>query len=99
MASVGFREPEKAVKASINFATPAASVEEEEDYDDDDLDVRIEDFKFHNPDEVDELKKCIQDVLVEAERIAQERLDQKAVIMSFHILLQLISFIFIPCST
>jgi hypothetical protein len=99
MASVGFREPEKAVKASINFATPAASVEEEEDYDDDDLDVRIEDFKFHNPDEVDELKKCIQDVLVEAERIAQERLDQKAVIMSFHILFQLISFIFIPCST
>lgn len=81
MASVGFREPEKAVKASINFATPAASVEEEEDYDDDDdLVIRIEDFKYSNPDDVDELKKCIQDVLVEAERIAQERLDQKAVI-------------------
>lgn len=77
MSSVGFKEPEKA-KASINFATPAASMEDDEDYDDD-LGQRIEDFKFDNPEDVEELKKCIQDVMVEAERIAQERLDQKAV--------------------
>lgn len=78
---MGFREPEKSVKASINFATPAGSVEEEEEEEfyEDDLDQRIEDFKFHNAEDVEELKKCIHDVLGEAERIAQERLDKKAV--------------------
>ena len=78
MASVGFREPEKPMKASINFATPAESLEEE--YDDEyDLEQRIEDFKFHNGESVEELRKCINDVLNEAERIAQERLDKKVV--------------------
>lgn len=79
MASVGFREPEKPVKASINFATPAESLEE--DYYEDDLQQRIEDFKFDNADDVEELRKCIHEVLSEAERIAQERLDKKAVSM------------------
>lgn len=81
MSSVGFREPERPVKASINFATPAESLEE--DYYDDDLDQRIEDFKYHNPEDVEELRKCIHDVLNEAERIAQERLDKKAVSGNF----------------
>lgn len=78
MASVGFREPEKSVKTSINFATPAASMEEDDDYEDD-LEQRIEEYKFDNAEDVEELKRCIQDVMNEAERIAQERLDTKAV--------------------
>lgn len=80
MASVGFREPEKSVKVSINFATPAASMEEEEDDEyEDDLEQRIQEYKFDNAEDVEELKRCIQDVMNEAERIAQERLDTKAV--------------------
>lgn len=80
MTSVGFREPERPVKAAINFATPVGSVEDDEDeYYEDDLDQRIEDFKFHNPEDVEELKRCIHDVLGEAERIAQERLDKRIV--------------------
>ena len=76
---MGFREPEKSVKVSINFATPAASMEEEDDEYEDDLEQRIEEYKFDNAEDVEELKRCIQDVMNEAERIAQERLDIKAV--------------------
>lgn len=75
MASVGFAEPEKPQKASLNFSLPLDSMDE----DDDDLTQRIEDFKYHNPEEVEELKRCLQEVLSEAERTAQERLDRKAV--------------------
>lgn len=79
MASVGFSEPEKPMKASINFATPAASMEEDDEEYEDDLQQRIEEYKFDNAEDVEELKRCIQDVMNEAERIAQERLDTKAV--------------------
>lgn len=75
MASVGFQEPEKPQKSSINFSLPLDSMDEG----DDDLAQRIEDFKYHNPEEVDELRRCIGDVLAEAEKTAQERLDRKAV--------------------
>jgi hypothetical protein len=75
MASVGFQEPEKPQKSSINFSLPLDSMDEV----DDDLTQRIEDFKYHNPEEVDELRRCIGDVLAEAENTAQERLDRKAV--------------------
>lgn len=75
MASVGFQEPEKPQKSSINFSLPIDSVDEG----DGDLTQRIEEFKYHNPEEVEELKRCIAEVLVEAEKTAQERLDRKAV--------------------
>ena len=86
MASVGFKEPEKPHKASLNFSLPLDSMDEG----DDDLTQRIEDFKYHNPDDVDELRKCIQEVLSEAEKTVQERLDRKAVshnmkpVVNFH---------------
>lgn len=79
MAAVGFQEPEKPQKSAINFSLPLDSMDEG----DDDLNQRIDDFKYHNPEEVEELKKCIQDVLSEAEKTAQERLDMKAVIKNF----------------
>jgi hypothetical protein len=70
MSSVGFQE-----KSSINFALSL-----EKSYDvDDDLSQRIEEFKYENPENVEELKRCIHDVLGEAERIAQERVDKKLV--------------------
>lgn len=81
MASVGFREPERHVKSSINFATPAASMDSFED----DLEIRIEEYKFDNAADVEELRKCIHEVLNEAERIAQERLDKKAVSMKIYV--------------
>lgn len=74
MASVGFQEPSR--KASINFHLPLNELDDESP---DDLSQRIEDFKCHNPETVDELKKCIQDVLGEAEKTAQEKIDKKAV--------------------
>ncbi|CAG9808329.1 unnamed protein product [Chironomus riparius] len=74
MASVGFKEPEKPHKASLNFSLPLDSMDEG----DDDLNQRIEDFKYHNKDDVDELRKCIHEVLCEAEKTVQERLDRKA---------------------
>lgn len=79
MASVGFKEPEKPHKASLNFSLPLDSMDEG----DDDLNQRIEDFKYHNPDDVDELRKCIQEVLCEAEKTVQDRLDRKAVSLKF----------------
>jgi len=72
MASVGFQEPHK---SSINFALSVDSRNDESD----DLRERIEDFKASNPEDVEELKKCIQDVLCEAEKTTQERLEKKAV--------------------
>jgi hypothetical protein len=81
MATVGFQEPQKPHKSAC-FALPPDSVDEgdEGDYD---LSQRIEDFKNYNPEEVEELRKCIQDVLNEAELTAQERLDKKAVNLIF----------------
>jgi hypothetical protein len=75
MATVGFQAPRK---SSINFAL---SLDKSCDEGDDayDLSQRIEDFKNQNPEDLDELKRQIQDVLGEAERTAQERLDKKAV--------------------
>lgn len=72
MATVGFQQPQK---SSINFAL---SLDKSMDADDD-LNQRIEEFKHQNPEDVEELKKCIQDVLGEAEKTAQERIDKKAV--------------------
>lgn len=72
MAAVGFQQTQK---SSINFAL---SLDRSNDADDD-LNQRIEEFKHQNPEDVEELKKCIQDVLGEAEKTAQERLDKKAV--------------------
>jgi hypothetical protein len=70
MSSVGFQE-----KSSINFAL---SLDKSCDGGDD-LSQRIEDFKQQNPENVEELKRCIHDVLGEAERVAQERVDKKLV--------------------
>lgn len=70
MASVGFQDSQK---TSINFSMSV------DNGDDDDLCQRIEEYKHQNPEDVEELKRCIHDVLGEAERTAQERLDKKAV--------------------
>lgn len=72
MASVGFQDSQK---SSMNFSL---SLDKSTDLDDD-LSQRIEEYKNHNPDDVEELKRCIHDVLGEAERTAQERLDKRAV--------------------
>lgn len=69
MASVGFQDSQK---SSINFSLSLENG-------DDDLCQRIEEYKHQNPEDVEELKRCIHDVLGEAERTAQERLDKKAV--------------------
>lgn len=71
MAAVGFQQSQQ---SSINY-----SLSLDKSTDGDDLHQRIEDFKHQNPEDVDELKKCISDVLGEAEKTAQERLDKKAV--------------------
>jgi hypothetical protein len=76
MTTVGFQEPAKPQKASINFTLALDSMDDENE---DDLAQRIEDFKNDNPDEVDELKRCVAEVLEEAEKTAQDRLDRKAV--------------------
>ncbi|CRK90096.1 CLUMA_CG003814, isoform A [Clunio marinus] len=70
MAAVGFQQTQK---SSINFAL---SLDKSTDVDND-LSQRIEEFKHQNPEEVEELKKCIQEVLGEAEKTAQERLEKK----------------------
>lgn len=70
MAAVGFQDSQK---SSMNFSL---SLDKSTD---DDLCQRIEEYKNDNPDEVEELKRCIHDVLGEAERTAQERLDKRAV--------------------
>lgn len=72
MASVGFQDSQK---SSLNFEL---SLDKSMDGADD-LCQRVEDYKHQNPGDVEELKKCIQDVLGEAERTAQERLDKKLV--------------------
>jgi hypothetical protein len=72
MATVGFQASQK---SSFSFPT---SLDKSTDGGDD-LSQRIEDFKHQNPEDVEELKKCIQDVLGEAEKTAQEKLDKKAV--------------------
>lgn len=72
MASVGFQDSQK---SSLNFSL---SLDKSMDGVDD-LGQRIEDYKHQNPEDVEELKKCIQDVLGEAERTAQERLDKRLV--------------------
>lgn len=72
MAAVGFQEPQK---SSINFTLSLDKSCDGED----DLSQRIEEYKNQNPEDVEELKRCIQDVLGEAERTAQERLDKKTV--------------------
>lgn len=72
MAAVGFQDSQK---SSMNFSL---SLDKSSDANDD-LCQRIEEYKNHNPDDVEELKKCIHDVLGEAERTAQERLDKKEV--------------------
>lgn len=76
MAAVGFQGPQK---SSINFAL---SLDKSCDGNDD-LSQRIDEFKHQNPEDVEELKRCIQDVLGEAERTAQERVDKKAVSSHF----------------
>jgi hypothetical protein len=77
MASVGFQLPEKT--PAINFAYSLDPSTTSMDEEDDDLSQRIEAFKQQNPQDVEELKRCIQEVLGEAERQAQDKLDQKAV--------------------
>lgn len=75
MAAVGFQQSQK---SSFNYSLsldPSADAG-------DDLSQRIDEYKHQNPEDVEELKKCIQDVLGEAERTAQERLDRKAVSVS-----------------
>lgn len=72
MSSVGFQDSQK---SSINFEL---SLDKSCDAGDD-LSQRIEEFKSQNPEDVEELKRCIQDVLGEAERTAQEKLDKKLV--------------------
>lgn len=72
MAAVGFQDSQK---SSMNFSL---SLERSMDTADD-LNQRIEEYKHQNPEDVEELKKCIQDVLGEAEIMAQEKLDKKAV--------------------
>ena len=72
MAAVGFATPPK---SSINFALSLEKSTDESD----DLSQRIEEFKHQNPEDVEELKRCIQDVLGEAERTAQEKIDKRAV--------------------
>lgn len=72
MAAVGIQDSQK---SSMNFSL---SLDKSIDAGDD-LCQRIEEYKTHNPDDVEELKKCIHDVLGEAERTAQERLDKKEV--------------------
>jgi hypothetical protein len=81
MATVGFQQSQK---SSINFSLSLSQ-------DGDDLSQRIDEFKQSNPEDVEELKKCIADVLGEAEKTAQERLDQKAV--SWHLRLNLPIFL------
>lgn len=71
MAAVGFQDSQK---SSMNFSLSLRSSEG-----DDELCQRIEEYKDQNPEDVEELKRCIQDVLGEAERTAQERLDKKLV--------------------
>ena len=78
MAAVAFQDSQK---TSINFSL---SLEKSIDGDDD-LSQRIQDFKYQNPEDVEELKRCIVDVLGEAERTAQERLDKKAVSLNSQI--------------
>lgn len=78
MAAVGFQAPQK---SSINFALSldkscGGSCDGDDAYD---LSQRIEEFKNQNPEDVEELKRCIQDVLGEAEKTAQEKIDKKAV--------------------
>lgn len=75
MAAVGFQQSQK---SSINYSL---SLDPSTDAGDD-LNQRIDEYKHQNPEDVEELKKCIQDVLGEAERTAQERLDRKAVSVS-----------------
>lgn len=72
MAAVGFQQSQK---SSMNFSL---SLDRSVDGSDD-LNQRIEEFKHQNPEDVEELKKCIQDVLGEAEKTAQEKIDKKAV--------------------
>lgn len=79
MAAVGFQQSHK---SSINFSM---SNEMSNDVDED-LSQRIEEFKHQNPEDVEELKKCIQDVLGEAEKTVQERIDKKTVSWCCHLL-------------
>jgi len=74
--SVGFQLPEKtpAVNFAYSLDPSTTSIDEE-----DDLSQRIEAFKHQNPQDVEELKRCIQEVLGEAEKQAQDKLDEKAV--------------------
>lgn len=44
-----------------------------------DLNQKIEEFKSKNPEQVDELKLFLQEVLMEAEQVAQVRIDKKHV--------------------
>lgn len=74
MATVGFQESQS---SSTDFHLSLGQSTDEGD-----LSQRIEDFKNQNPEDVEELKRCIQDVLGEAERTAQERLDKKTVSLS-----------------
>lgn len=76
MAAVGFQDSQK---SSINFSL---SLEGSTDAGDD-LNHRIEEYKHQNPEDVEDLKKCIQDVLGEAEKTAQERLEKRAVSCHF----------------
>lgn len=44
-----------------------------------DLNQKIEEFKSKNPEQVDELKLFLKEVLMEAEQVAQVRIDKKHV--------------------
>lgn len=48
-----------------------------------DLNQKIEEFKTKNPEQVDELKLFLKEVLMEAEQVAQVRIDKKHVNIKF----------------
>lgn len=91
MATVGFQAPRKSsIKFELSLDKSCGDDDGEDAYD---LSQRIEDFKNQNPEDVEELKRCIQDVLGEAEKTAQEKIDKKAVSGCVFDMLFVISFV------
>lgn len=60
-----------------------------------DLNQKIEEFKCKNPEQVDELKLLLKEVLMEAEQVAQVRIDKKHVnIKSYRFICSVVLFLF-----
>lgn len=72
MSTVGFQDSQKSFSLSLEKTADGK----------DELLKKVLDYKYHNPEDVEELKKFIQDVLGEAESTAQERLDKMVSIRS-----------------